>query len=69
MTRRDHGGPSFPQLAPNSLHLNAAGMTLRDWFAGQALAGMAGGIKTEANARDIGVASYVLADRMMEARK
>lgn len=44
---KDTGGPAFPctneQLtAGNSEHGDAApGMTLRDWFAGQALAGFA----------------------------
>lgn len=35
---RDDGGPAFPLKEPVSS--DAAGMTLRDWFAGQALAGL-----------------------------
>lgn len=35
MSKIDDGGPAFPT------HYNShGGMTLRDWFAGQALAGM-----------------------------
>lgn len=34
-SRVDDGGPAFPNCHPSS----EPGMTLRDWFAGQALAG------------------------------
>ena len=33
------GGPAFPQGHMEGPHVNPSGMTLRDWFAGQALAG------------------------------
>lgn len=33
------GGPAFP-FPPNENWQGCSGMTLRDWFAGQALAGM-----------------------------
>jgi hypothetical protein len=43
-----HGGPAFPIPAgasaydgrPNHSHDKCEGMTLRDWFAGQALSGL-----------------------------
>jgi hypothetical protein len=45
MTKTD-GGPAFPVVAENGLGHVADGMSLRDWFAGQALAGMmSGGFK------------------------
>ena len=34
----DDGGPAFPQLQPDCI--NEQGMTLLDYFAGQALAGL-----------------------------
>jgi hypothetical protein len=39
MSALDNGGPAFPTIAGHTVYSN--GMTLRDWFAGQALAGMA----------------------------
>jgi hypothetical protein len=33
------GGPAFPR-EENAYHTGSHGMTLRDWFAGQALAGI-----------------------------
>lgn len=41
MTTVNNGGPAFPLLGdgPNAPCFNE-GMTLRDWFAGQALAGL-----------------------------
>ena len=45
MTAKDDGGPAFPQgksetVGAISVTDIQGGMTLRDWFAGQALAGM-----------------------------
>lgn len=40
MTQRDTGGPAFPDPARAGGHCMETGMTLRDWFAGQALAGI-----------------------------
>jgi len=70
--RVDDGGPAFP------LHLPAMigepdtywnGMSIRDWFAGQALAGLIshagyGSISTE----DIANEAYIYAEAMLEAR-
>ena len=43
-TRKNNGGPAFPVPAVFSPECGTlqgeAGMTLRDWFAGQALAGL-----------------------------
>ena len=57
------GGQAFPQL-------NSTGMTLRDWFAGQSLAGNLEMMKAmmddpKASARE----AYWIADAMIEARK
>jgi hypothetical protein len=72
MSMTNDGGPAFP--VPDSHHANgqvqygANGMTLRDWFAGQALQGLLARAKTSdggAIAKD----AYTLADAMFEARK
>ena len=65
MTYRD-GGPAFPCLeaknAPNE------GMSLRDYFAGQALAGQAAQ-PTDGDVRAIAWYCYELADAMLKARE
>lgn len=42
MDTKDTSGPAFPTVAGQTVYSN--GMTLRDWFAGQALASLAGDI-------------------------
>lgn len=71
MTKKDSGGPAFPS-APvydgngNGLVEGASGMTLRQWYAGQALAGIcAANPKTMAGERVIATACYMLADAMI----
>jgi hypothetical protein len=62
----DDGGPAFPNNDQNGCAF--AGMTLRDWFAGQALAGMldrAYGIPVNVIAKR----SYEMADAMLAARE
>lgn len=78
----DDGGPAFPQhqfvpTGGGAGHWHqAGGMTLRDWFAGQALAGWLAsftdtpshpGEKPETAARTAAV-SYALADAMLTER-
>lgn len=48
-----------------------AGMTLRDWFAGQALAGVTarGMPKEHANGKDTAAVCFGLADAMLAARE
>lgn len=64
------GGPAFPGLDMNSsgdLGLRFTGMSLRDWFAGQALKGML----TDPNVMigpSTAILSYQMADAMLEAR-
>ena len=72
----DNGGPAFPtigNIAHNSDWLSDDGMTLRDWFAGQALA-YSMDVATEVG-RDADPAAlcasiaYGIADAMIAARK
>lgn len=61
------GGPAFPPH-PGSQH---QGMSLRDWFAGQAAVGLtwqAGG-PWEQEADNIARGAYVMADAMLAARE
>lgn len=70
------GGPAFPITAGNSVY--AQGMSLRDWFAGQALAGMAGTTTRAMYDEGYSVAevkaalvrqAYGIADAMISARE
>ena len=40
MSKANDGGPAFPALYPIEDETGRLGMSLRDWFAGQALAGL-----------------------------
>ena len=63
MSTINDGGPAFPRHAYDGHD----GMTLRDWFASQALVGLVGRAETNdglAIAKD----AYVIADAMLAAR-
>ena len=66
---KNDGGPAFPvhpEIHPDEPH---AGMTLRDWFAGQALAGyFAAPYTPHRNAHDCAAYMYEVADAMIAAR-
>lgn len=76
MSTINDGGPAFPSIigltssgAPDYRAQGNSGMTLRDWLAGQALAGYCANQSTmHRNAHD--AASYIweLADAMLAAR-
>lgn len=67
MSARDDGGPAFPlQSIGPDFAPGYAGMTLRDWFAGQALAGLAY-MNTE-HMPGIVKRAYQLADAMLAER-
>lgn len=63
--------PAFPRTGEgfgNPLY-DTPGMSLRDWFAGQALAGMvAGSVGLEITTEQFGEQTYRLADAMLAAR-
>ena len=66
MSAKNDGGAAFPHPAYDVIH----GMSLRDWFAGQALSGM----MSEYSTTEITIASavtisYDTADAMLRARE
>lgn len=73
MSARNDGGPAFPsknQLVDEIEYVCCEGMSLRDYFAGQALAGLlavpdTGNWKFE----EFSSAAYQHADAMLEARQ
>jgi len=59
--------PAFPMAVPQDWDSYQDGMTLRDYFAGQALAGrLADG--TDRRKQDVAEQAYAFADAMLEAR-
>ena len=67
----EDGGPAFPE--PNREHYYVqSGMSLRDWFAGQALAGILMNYTTQkfgATEQTAAEYAYRYADAMIAARK
>lgn len=64
MSERNDGGPAFPGPADDDL-LQYYGMSLRDWFAGQVLAGMGGHYDQSWLAAE---RAYQIADAMLTER-
>ena len=72
MTDMKNGGPAFNSkwIGPDGCYRGDQGMTLRDWFAGQALAGIAS-ISSEGfslSPEDEAEWAYQRADAMLAAR-
>lgn len=68
----EDGGPAFPSLLDEGAKY-VEGMSLRDWFAGQALASAwnafdKGYFESDDPANDIAKAAYQQADAMLKAR-
>ena len=80
MTKRKDGGQAFPTEFYESEHgdrvepfAGSPGMTLRDYFAGQALAGLLASPRGPADSsqmtdRGASSAAYLIADAMIEER-
>lgn len=69
MSEKPDGGPAFP-VWDTSQNVPLPGMTIRDWFAGQALAGLTARSSTVgAPLRSFASDAYKLADAMLDARE
>jgi len=68
MTINKTGGYAFPH---DSHYVDKSGMTLRDYFAGQAISGLCANDSATArmSPAELGECSYQVADAMLEARK
>jgi hypothetical protein len=68
----DNGGPAFPvadTVYPSGqVQHGFNGMSLRDWFAGQALAGMLADQMREGHPKDYAKNAYRFADAVLAAR-
>ena len=62
----NNGGPAFPNK--DKFGNMIAGMSLRDWFAGQAIASVSFSTMQRSSIKEIAEHSYALADAMLEAR-
>ena len=63
--RIDISGPAFPV----GLDCDQYGMTLRDWFAGQALVGLIINPETGGHVQDFAKCAYNYADAMLKERE
>lgn len=74
---KDTGGSAFPNITPDMNVVGGPGMTLLDWFAGQALAGIAVNLSND-NIQELAdgikrgsaitAAAYAIADSMISKR-
>lgn len=71
MSRRDDGGTAFPVSIPGCGDNGQQGMSLRDWFAGQALAGLCTALISHTRDEREGIVerAYAMADAMLSERE
>lgn len=67
MTKLADNPPAFPFVVPAEWQAVESGMTLRDYFAGQALTGLLAHASGEAP-RNAPEAAWMIADMMLELR-
>lgn len=60
------GGPAFPILNGGAVH---DGMSLRDWFAGQSLAGCMADYNIGDTFQDVARTCYEISDAMLKERE
>ena len=68
MNQLKYGGPAFPCLDSADAFLDS-GMTLRDYFAGQAIIGLIINPKTLSEAVPFSARAYEIADNMLRERE
>ncbi|WNO06000.1 hypothetical protein [Rhodoferax mekongensis] len=71
MSNKETGGPAFPSEHSRCQNGREDGMTLRDYFAGEALSGLVASCTNdqEVTPRLAAKWCYEMADAMLEARK
>lgn len=77
MSTHNDGGAAFPVIPacddlgeiPAGYPFPETGMSLRDWFAGQALAGLAANPQNYGDYDEFAKRSYLCADAMLKARE
>lgn len=69
MSTHNDGGPAFPRLYSRSDEDGTHGMSLRDWFAGQTLAGIMADHEETAPREKIAFYCYAMANSMLAARE
>ena len=68
MSKTTDGGPAFPWAPDGPNYQKYSGMTLRDWFAGQAIAGLMASNFNEESNKLLSCIAYELADAMIAQR-
>lgn len=72
--KRDDGGPAYPNITPDMNVVGSPGLSIRDWFAGQALPALMTGILTtrapydRETAASVAKAAYGQADALLSER-
>ena len=75
MSKEQDGGPAFPSPMQDDRDCHArnesgyGGLSIRDWFAGQALIVLAANLTVREYPSETASRAYELADAMLEARK
>jgi len=64
----EDGGPAFPAIGSETFPSDPQGMSLRDWFAGQALVGLLSDPECGGGSEALARTSYSIADAMLSAR-
>jgi hypothetical protein len=65
---KNDGGPAFPEMIKvDGLAYSKGGLSMRDWFAGQALHGLMA-YDPHVNAYNMACDCYMIADAMLKAR-
>lgn len=65
----NNGGHAFPHSLQDLYEPNTAGMTMRDYLAAKAMQGLLSSSVTDANAKTVAKAAYIVADAMLRARE
>lgn len=68
MTDKNNGGPAFP-LSTSFVGGGNCGMSLRDWFAGQAIIGIISDTRCNWSGHRMAEEAYSISDAMLKERE